>query len=62
MLVLDPVIERSKLRVKALEVAQAMRPMPTYNYNMGGMQNLPPYYDLLGEAEKIYQWLIKENG
>lgn len=45
----------------ALQIARDMRPPTTYNNSAMG-QSIPttPHYDLLKEAELIYQWLIKD--
>jgi hypothetical protein len=51
---------RQKCRLRALEVARDMKPQPIYNSGLGLTQALPmPVYNLLAEAENIYQWLIK---
>jgi hypothetical protein len=48
-------------RVNALRTAKDMKPQPVYSGNplQQGMPTTPPY-DLLKEAETIYQWLIKD--
>lgn len=48
--------EDVKVRIKALEIATDMRPGPVYS---GFNKVETPYYNLLEEAESIYQWLLK---
>jgi hypothetical protein len=48
-------------RVNALRTAKDMKPQPVYSGKLL-QQVMPtmPHYDLLKEAETIYQWLINE--
>jgi hypothetical protein len=52
---------RQKCKIEALRQASGNKPQPNYSQNLGGQQQMPQSYDLLKEAEKIYQWLIKED-
>jgi hypothetical protein len=52
---------RQKCRLRALEVARDLRPPPQYGNNLQQALANQPYYDVIKEAEKIYQWLIKED-
>lgn len=46
-----------KVKIKALELARDMKPAPTYS--SFGQQPVAPYYDILKEAESIYEWIVK---
>lgn len=46
-------------RKLALTIARDMKPPPVYSTQLGGPPPVHPYYDILKEAESIYQWLIK---
>lgn len=49
---------KQKARFQALSTAQQLKPS---GYGLGFNENSlkQPYYNILEEAEKIYQWLIK---
>lgn len=49
--------ETIKVKIKALELARDMKPSPTYSGF--GQQPITPYYDILKEAQSIYEWIIK---
>ena len=53
---------KSQCRLEALRIASGNKPN-FYGQGIGTLgqvsQNI--HYDILSEAEKIYQWLIKEN-
>lgn len=51
--------EISKTKIKALEIARDMKPLPTYTGYTLGNHTITPNYDLLTSAEAIYQWIIK---
>lgn len=45
---------------KALDAAIRNKPQPTYNPNQSTLSG-PPIYDIVKEAQKIYEWLIKTD-
>lgn len=49
--------EMMEIKVKALHIARDMKPGPIYTGI--GHQPTIPFYDILKEAESIYQWIIK---
>jgi hypothetical protein len=53
---------RRDCKKMALQIARDMKPPPNYSHNQL-QQGMPtqPHYDLLKEAEAIYQWLIKPD-
>lgn len=52
-------ISNAHIRIKALEIARDMKPAPVYTGL--GQPPITPYYDILKEAESIYQWLVKSE-
>ena len=50
---------RREARMKAVHIARDMKPVP--EYSAGQRIVAPEKYDLLKEAEAIYQWLIKSE-
>jgi hypothetical protein len=48
-----------KAKEIALSAAISMKPSYTYNFNQPTVAG-PPKYDVVAEAQKIYEWLIKE--
>jgi hypothetical protein len=50
---------KRRCRLRALEIGRDMRPPAQLNNGFQHQQLPEPRYDLLKEAESIYQWLIK---
>lgn len=50
-----------KVKEIALQAAIAMRPAPSYSSNLQSQVLAQPHYNLLTEAEKIYQWLVSDS-
>lgn len=46
-----------EVKIKALQIARDMKPTPVYT-NFGNTPTVQ-LYDVLKEAESIYQWIIK---
>lgn len=53
---------KKQARETALRTALSNKPSISYMQGLGslGQGQQQPHYDLLGEAEKIYNWLIKD--
>lgn len=49
---------KKECRKEALRIASGNKPYQAQGLNSLG-QGQSPHFDLIGEAEKIYQWLIK---
>jgi hypothetical protein len=47
-----------KVKIRALEIARDMKPGPVYSGF--GQQPVTPYYDVLKEAQSIYEWIVKK--
>lgn len=50
--------EMIEIKIKALQIARDMKPAPVYN-NFGTQPYVIPSYNILTEAESIYNWIVK---
>jgi hypothetical protein len=57
---IEQVDHNHSCRKMALQIARDMKPPTNYGNPLAGQLPVTPHYDLLKEAELIYQWLIKD--
>lgn len=53
-------VEKQAARMLALQTATTLKPPTPYVSGLTGNVPHTPKYDVIAEAEKIYQWLIKD--